>query len=437
MLHVFKQHIEQNFTELLTSKTLLTVSGGVDSMVLLHLFQQLDLNFAVAHCNFQLRSEASDLDEKLVYEYCLENQLCFYSKSFDTASYVSLHKVSIQIGARELRYQWFNDLSIEISADFIATAHHLDDQVETFLINFTRGTGVDGLVGIPEKNGKIIRPLLPFSRDEILKYAHENNITWREDASNASVKYLRNKMRHVIVPVLKNENSAFLKSFQDTLLHLKQTQFLASEAVKHFKKQCILSHNGVFTIDLEKTKVFENSFIYLTSFLKEFYFDKPLEIQKIVDADTGKLLKNHKYTLLKNRSSLVVFENNNENAVNYCISSIENFNYSQFIVNTLEVHAISHISDKNTIFVDADLLKFPIALRKRKEGDVFQPFGFNGFKKVSKFFKDEKLSILEKQNQWILENADQQIIWIVGLRADDRFKVTSNTSKIYKLTTNQ
>lgn len=433
----FKQHLQSNFPALFTSKTLLTVSGGVDSMVLLHLFKCLHLEFLVAHCNFQLRGVESDLDEKLVYDYCLKNNLNFYIKSFNTQNYVNLHKVSIQIAARELRYEWFDRLCIENEMDFIATAHHLDDQVETFLINFTRGTGLDGLVGIPEKNGKIVRPLLPFSREEILKYAYENNVIWREDASNASVKYLRNKMRHLVIPTLKEQNDSFLKSFKETLEHLKQRQLLANDALNHFKNICVTSTNDTYVIHLDKVKKFDAFETYLSAYLKAFSFDRPQEIKKIVAAPTGKLLKNHKYTLLKNRETLVLFEDSNNNSAVYVVNSINELDKLPLIINNLEVNEVGVISDKNTIFVDADLLNFPMVLRKRKEGDVFQPFGLNGFKKVSKFFKDEKLSLVEKEEIWILVNGDEQIVWIIGLRADDRFKVTQNTSKIYKLTTNQ
>ena len=436
MLERFKKHIEQNFNELLTCKTLLTVSGGVDSMVLLHLFQQAHFNFAVAHCNFQLRETESDLDEKLVHDYCLKNNIVYFVNNFDTINYASLNKVSIQIAARDLRYKWFDELSASHGFNFIATAHHLDDQAETFLINFTRGTGIDGLVGIPEKNGKVIRPLLPFSRDEIVHYAKENEIIWREDASNATTKYLRNKIRHKIVPIIKEENPQFLNSFQSTLNHLQEAQFLAAQAMNIFIKECVSETENKVEVNLEKALTFNQPFVYLTHFLKQFGFDNVNEIQKICNAGTGKVLNNAKFTLLNNRNSLQIIDNliiNNEYIYVNSILDVEKY---MFIMKITEVSEFNFVSDKNIIFVNSNLLKWPLVLRKYKTGDVFQPFGLKGFKKVSKFYKDLKLSQFQKQEQWILENGDGNIIWIVGLRADDRFKVTHNTSKIYKLTTN-
>lgn len=436
MLERFKKHIEQNFNELLTCKTLLTVSGGVDSMVLLHLFQQTHLNFVVAHCNFQLRETESDLDEKLVRDYCLQNNIVYFVNNFNTVNYASLNKVSIQIAARDLRYKWFDELSATHGFNFIATAHHLDDQAETFLINFTRGTGIDGLVGIPEKNGKVIRPLLPFSRDKIICYAKENEIIWREDASNATTKYLRNKIRHKIVPILKEENPQFLNSFQSTLNHLQEAQFLAAQAMNIFIKECVSETENRVEVNLEKALTFNQPFVYLTHFLKQFGFDNVNEIKKICNAGTGKVLNNAKFTLLNNRNSLQIIDNlivNNEYIYINDILDVEKY---WFIMKITEVSEFNFVSDKNIIFVNSNLLKWPLVLRKYKTGDVFQPFGLKGFKKVSKFYKDLKLSQFQKQEQWILENGDGNIIWIVGLRADDRFKVTNNKSKIYKLTTN-
>ncbi len=437
MLAQFKQHIEQNFPELLHHQTLLAVSGGVDSMVLLHLFQMLKLDFAVAHCNFQLRDEESDLDEALVQKYCLENKIAFHLKRFDTVTYTNEQNVSIQIAARELRYSWFEELCKQSDYSFVATAHHLDDQVETFLINFTRGTGIGGLVGIPERNGKVVRPLLPFSREEIQKHAVENGILWREDASNQATKYLRNKIRHLIVPVLKEENLNFLQSFQNTLTHLKNTQFLAGEALKFFKEQCVQKSDQHIHINLEQSALFSDYLIYLSEFLKDFGFLSVTEIEKIFKADSGKLLKNDKFTLLKNRGEFIIIKNIEERKSEYHINTVNDFSNLPVSLLLSKVSSIDADSDKNTIFVDAELLKWPLVLRKKKQGETFVPFGMQGIKKVSKFFKDEKLSIVEKDQTWLLVNNDEKIIWIVGLRADNRFRVTSKTNKIYKLSLNQ
>lgn len=437
MLDQFKQHIAQKFPEIFNGKTLLAVSGGVDSMVLLHLYFALKLDFAVAHCNFQLRDNESDLDEKLVADFCIKNNIPFFVERFDTMQIVEARKLSIQIAARELRYNWFKQICIDQNYQFIATAHHLDDQAETFLINFTRGTGIDGLVGIPEKNENIIRPLLSFSREDILKYAIENEIAWREDQSNASTKYLRNKMRHLVLPVLKEENAEFLKSFQNTLNHLKQAQLLANDAVAFFEKDCVKMIDDQLEIDLEKTENFNNNKIYLLQVLKRYGFTSADEIKKICSSEAGKVLKNDQYTILKDRKKLIIFEEKSiSNNIFYIKSKDDVLNLPLFM-NISEVETEEFNTDKRTIFVNSNLLKWPLVLRRKQTGDCFQPFGMNGIKKVSKFFKDEKLSKIQKDNTWILENGDGKIIWIVGLRADDRFKITSNNQKNYKITLNQ
>jgi len=437
MLDQFKQHIVQKIPESFSGKTLLAVSGGVDSMVLLHLYRALKVDFAVAHCNFQLRGVESDLDEKLVTDFCKKNNIPCFVEQFDTMQIVETKKVSIQIAARELRYNWFKQICIDYGYQFIATAHHLDDQAETFLINFTRGTGIDGLVGIPEKNENIIRPLLNFSREDILNYAIENGVAWREDQSNATTKYLRNKMRHLVLPVLKEENAEFLKSFQNTLNHLKQTQLLANDAVAFFEKECVQMNEDQLEIDLEKAQNFSNKKRYLLQVLKKYGFSFIEEVEKICISDAGKVLKNDHYTVLKDREKLIVFKEKKVIDSVFYIKDKNDVLNLPFFMNILEAEKGEFNTNKSTIFVNSNLLKWPLVLKRKQTGDYFQPFGMNGIKKVSKFFKDEKLSKIQKDNTWILENGDGKIIWIVGLRADDRFKITSNNQEIYKITLNQ
>ena len=437
MLDQFKQHITQKIPESVSGKTLLAVSGGVDSMVLLHLYHALKLDFAVAHCNFQLRDNESDLDEKLVADFCRKHNIPYFIERFDTMQFVESRKVSIQIAARELRYNWFKQICADNDYQFIATAHHLDDQAETFLINFNRGTGIDGLVGIPEKNENIIRPLLNFSRDKILNYATENGVEWREDQSNATTKYLRNKMRHLVLPVLKEENTEFLKSFQNTLHHLKQTQLLANDAVTFFENECVKMVDNQLEIYLDKAQDFSNKKYYLLQVLKRYGFSSADEIEKICLSKAGKVLKNDDYTVLKDRNKLIVFKEKLISDDLFCINTKTDVLNLPFFMNISEVEKEEFNSDKCTIFVNSNLLKWPLVLRRKQTGDYFQPFGMNGIKKVSKFFKDEKLKKKKKDNTWILENGDGKVIWIVGLRADDRFKITSNNQQNYKITLNQ
>lgn len=437
MLDQFKQHIKKQFPELQATKTLLAVSGGVDSMVLLDLFRQLKLDFCVAHCNFQLRGNESDLDEELVRTYCINHKIPFFVRQFDTLGYIAEHGGSVQMAARKLRYDWFGNLKAEHGCMWIATAHHVDDQVETFLINFTRGTGIDGLTGIPETNGDVVRPLLPFSREDILLFAQATGIKWREDASNSSVKYLRNKIRHLIVPVLKQQNNHFIKSFQDTISHLQQTKVLADDALNLFVKQCVRTEKETHIIDLEKAAEFGNSSVYLSLVFRDFGFSSVTEMEKILVSETGSVLKNAKYTILKNRGFLCITNNLVVNNYEYCINDINDVKKLPFFMNISEVVMSDVKSDKNSIFVNSNLLKWPLLVRRKKTGDVFQPFGFSGMKKVSKFFKDEKLSKFQKEQAWILVNGDGRIIWLVGLRADDRFKLTNNNQQTYLITLNQ
>src|SRR6476620_3889550 len=230
MFEKFRNHINSNFPFLKEKKLLLAVSGGLDSMVLLHLCKQLGLDITVAHCNFQLRGEESDGDEQFVRSQCEKLDVLLYANRFETKKFAEEQKLSIQLVARKLRYDWFNTLLINNNYDYLLTAHHLDDNLETFLINFTRASGLDGLTGIPKQNGYIVRPLLAFSRNEIETFGQENHIQWRNDTSNASDKYLRNKLRHHVVPVLKEINPGLLSSFETTIYNLQQAQSMVDDA---------------------------------------------------------------------------------------------------------------------------------------------------------------------------------------------------------------
>lgn len=437
MLAKFQKHIQSNFPEIYSNKTLLAVSGGVDSMVLLHLFHALKLPFSVAHCNFNLRGKESDLDQVLVEKFCDDNKVNFYVNNVDTNSYVLQHKVSIQVAARDIRYLWFNELCVANNLSSIATAHHLDDQVETFLINFNRGTGIDGLTGIPERNGKIIRPLLPFSRNDILDYAIANDIVWREDASNATTKYQRNKYRHLVVPIFKELNSDFLNSFLQTQQNLKQTKELANDALSFFEERYVVIDRDVTKIDISIIKNKSLFLSYLQIYLKRFGFLSLTEIVKLIESSTGSVLKNSDYVVLKNRDELIISLVKPINLDFYTINNQKDFHNIGIECLIVDKNSDVIYSDKSTIFVDSEKLIFPMIFRKRIEGDVFQPFGLHGKKTITKFYKDEKLSLFDKEKQWLLVNGDNTIVWVVGLRADDRFKVTNQTKKIYKLTFNQ
>jgi tRNA(Ile)-lysidine synthase len=434
MLQKFQNHINTNFSFLKDKKLLVATSGGMDSMALVHLFQKLKLNFAIAHCNFQLRESESDGDENFVKEYAKSNNInCFITK-FDTKNYSKAHKLSTQVAARNLRYNWFNEILEQEKFDYIVTAHHADDVAETFLINLSRGTGLDGLTGIPSQNGNIIRPLLPFSRTDIGNYVSENNLQWREDSSNASDKYLRNKIRHHIVPVFKEINDSFLQSFQNTLEHLNQEQSLVNDAVQMVYEKVVSEENEQLKIDISTLLRYKNYKAYLYQWLYKYGFSAWDDVYNLVDSQTGKQIFSKNFILLKNRGFLVLSKIHNIENQEFIISSISEIPKFPLKLNLCNLSNISNQS-KCVIFVDENKIQFPLTIRKWKEGDYFYPSGMQGKKKVSKYFKDEKFTLFQKQDTWILES-NKQIVWIIGHRADERFKVENTTQTTIKIAFN-
>ncbi|WP_396162103.1 tRNA lysidine(34) synthetase TilS [Flavobacterium sp.] len=431
MLTKFQNHIDLNFPQLKDKKLFLAVSGGIDSMVLVHLCAQLQLNFEVLHCNFQLRGAESDADLQFVASYCQQQAITIHTQVFDTAAIAAQNKESIQVTARNLRYQWFQEI-ISLGFDYVLTAHHLDDSLETVLINFSRGTGLEGLTGIPAQNGNVIRPLLPFSRDEIENYALENKIQWREDSSNASDKYLRNKIRHSIIPLFKELNAGFLDSFQNTLNHLQQADSLVDDATKLVYEKVVTEKEDQLEINLAQLLKFQNYKAYLYQWLVPYSFSAWNDIYELVEAQSGKQVFSTTHVLLKDREKIILSERQEGNKeLIFIIESKEskvniplNISFCN-VSNQLE-------SDSNCIFVDEDKITFPLTLRKWREGDYFYPSGMTGKKKISKYFKDEKYSLLDKENQWLL-CTDDQIIWVIGKRADQRFLAQTNTLKTIQI----
>jgi tRNA(Ile)-lysidine synthase len=432
MLQKLQNHLQINFSFLKEKKLLLAVSGGIDSMVLVYLFKQLQFDFAVAHCNFQLRGNESNGDEDFVKSICDSLSIPLFAQKFDTKQFAADYKLSIQLAARKLRYDWFYELLEKEDCDYILTAHHLDDSLETFLINFSRGTGLDGLTGIPNQNDKIIRPLLPFSRSDIEVFAKENAIQWREDSSNASDKYLRNKLRHDVIPVLKELNPNLLTSFEKTVENLKQSQSLVEDATKLVYKMVVEESDTLLKINLKELLKLPNYTAYLYQWLKQFEFTAWDDIYDLVYAQSGKQVFSENYVLLKNREYLIlsVRVEEQEDEVFY----VEKNQKDVKIPLNMSICNISDISNANPncIFVDEDKLQFPLTIRKWEEGDYFYPFGMKGKKKLSKYFKDEKLSLIDKSSQWLL-CSDNQIVWVIGKRQDERFKVETNTTNIVQI----
>jgi tRNA(Ile)-lysidine synthase len=427
MIEKFKIHISNNFPFLKGKKLLLAISGGMDSIVMAHLFQTLDYEFALAHCNFQLRGMESFGDQKFVQDFADSNKIPLFITQFDTQAFANDYKFSTQVAARELRYNWFYELLETENYDYILTAHHSDDNIETFLIHLVRGSGLDGFTGIPAQNDSVIRPLLAFSREEISNYAFENGLLWREDSSNASDKYLRNKIRHDLVPILKELNPNFLTSFQNTQKYLKESQAMVEDATIMIYQQVATEIEDEIHFDIEKLTKLPNYKSYLYQWLKEFGFSAWDDIYDLVTSQSGKQVFSGEFRLLKDRHFLILCPMNEIDATEeYFIDENQKEVNLPIKLSFCNKYYNSN-TDNSIIFVDGDKLKYPLVLKRFEKGAVFQPFGMNGkSKKVSKLFKDEKLSLLQKENTWILYS-NNEIVWVVGIRQDERFKIENTT----------
>jgi tRNA(Ile)-lysidine synthase len=429
----FQQHLSKNLPFLKDKKLLLAISGGIDSMILVHLLQQLGYNISIAHCNFKLRGEESDGDEQFIRIFAEKNNIPVFVTHFDTKLFAADNKLSIQLAARQLRYIWFHQLLEENQLDYILTAHHLDDSLETFLINFTRGTGPEGLTGIPQQNDRVVRPLLPFTRDEIEAYAKGNNIEWREDSSNASDKYMRNKLRHDVVPVLKSLNQSFMESFAQTLEHLQQAQSLVQDASVLVYRQVVSEVNNQKHININELKRLPNYKAYLYQWLSPFGFTAWEDIYALTDAQPGKQILANNYRLLKDRDVLILEPQKETDNRIYEVPEGQVETDVPVRLKLAPVDKVLKTSGSNIIYVDAERLKFPLFVRKWQEGDYFYPLGMKGQKKkVSKYFKDEKMSLSEKEDAWLL-CSENQIVWIIGKRADERYRTNQQTTHKLKI----
>ena len=433
MLTNFKNHISNNFPALKGKKILIACSGGLDSVVLSRLFKELNYNISLAHCNFSLRGKESDEDEKFVISLAGMLSIPVFNKKFNTKAYKIKHKLSTQVAARKLRYQWFDEVCAGHSFDYLATAHHLDDDLETFLINLSRGTGLKGLTGIPVMNDKIIRPFLNFPRADILYYAKEKNSTWREDSSNQTTDYLRNKLRIEVIPRLKEVDLNLLNGFQQTQKNLNESASLVNDYMALIKNLIVNKTDEGFEIDIFKLQELPNTNALLYELLAPFGFTAWNDISNLLVAQSGKQIFSETHRIIKNRTSLLLVENNLvQDQETYLIK--ESDKRIDVPIN-LKIEQVEKTSDyiPGIVYLDAQKLKFPLQLRKWQEGDLFYPFGMTGKKKLSKFFKDEKLSLLAKEKTWVLTSSDD-IVWIVGIRADHRFKVETQTKSILKIT---
>jgi tRNA(Ile)-lysidine synthase len=419
-------------------RILIALSGGVDSVVLAHLMLKANYDIALAHCNFHLREEESNRDEAFVRSWAEKNGVRLFVKEFDTFSYMKENKLSLEMAARDLRYQWFSSLLKEYGFSYLATAHHLDDSIETFFINLLRGTGIAGLHGIQAKNDKIIRPLLFATREEILSYAKKNSISFVEDSTNSETKFTRNKIRHNLFPVLRELNPNFEFALKKDIEHLRDTEFVFRREIEKVKQEIIEKEKDVFKIKIERLQELTPLNIYLYEILSEYGFNETHinDILLCLTENSGKQFFSKTHRLLKDRQYIFIDKIKDESKNDFFLINQEQGSLIYPLRMQMEVMRdlkfVNISKSKNIAMLDFDLLKFPLVLRKWRQGDCFVPFGMKKEKKLSDYFTANKYSLIDKENQWIL-CSEEKIIWIVGERIDDRFRISNTTKNILKI----
>ena len=440
MLQRFVDEIENKALFNPTDTVLLAVSGGMDSVTMCELFYMAGYRFAIAHCNFRLRAEASDGDEVFVKQLAERYGVPIHSVAFDTTKYAEENKLSIEEAARNLRYDFFDKLIVQYEYSCVATAHHRDDAIETFMLNLMRGTGIVGLHGILQKNGRIIRPLLCFSRDEISDFIEANNLQYRTDATNATLDYKRNKVRHLLVPLFRELAPAFDKTMQNNMKHIADVEMIYRQDVNTKRNKFVQPHQKGYKISMKDLETLNPLRTYLYEFLSPFGFGETVvqDIIKVRNTTSGKRFLAKDYYLIKDRDYLFEYpyEDDSEDA-KYIIQEND---ICIDVPISLEIHSmensvsVQYDFNRYNAYFDKDKLTFPLCLRKWKNGDKFQPFGMKGKRKISDLFTDQKLSLHDKKNVWLLCNADDEILWVMGLRTDERFKITSQTRNILNIT---
>ena len=428
MLEIVQNQLKDQLNSAEPPHFLLACSGGVDSMVLFDLLLKLDYSFTVAHCNFQLRGKESDADQDFVNTHCESKAVPFVTKAFSTKTFHLERGVSIQMAARELRYDWFNTLIKTGPYTHLLTAHHLNDQIETFLINLSRASGLKGLCGMP--TDRVLRPLLSLTKEQILNYAEKEKIQWREDASNASDDYLRNQLRHHLLPQWKAITPTIQEQLGKSIEKLARAEAALNEQVKQFRAHHFESIDGHIRVSLTALRELKPQAYYLHALFSPFGFHHLNDLIDLLQAQSGKKLISKTHRLIRDRAFLLLDQLTNED-----LSSADVFYWTPDHDLThpiaLQIQEI-HEESKQTAFLDENALKYPLILRKYQEGDYFYPTGMQGKKKLSKFFKDQKYSLLEKEQQWLL-CSENDIVWVIGQRVDARFAASENTINPLKI----
>jgi tRNA(Ile)-lysidine synthase len=416
------------------SKILAAVSGGIDSVLMVHLLKAAGFNFSLAHCNFQLRGDESLHDQEFCKSLADQLHVPFHTTSFDTVKFVADNKLSTQMAARQLRYQWFEEVRQQSGYTVIALAHHQNDAIETILLNLTRGTGIAGMHGILPKNGELVRPLLFLKREEIETVVEENGIAYVEDSSNASAKYGRNKIRLAVIPVLKELNPSLEHTFESNLAHFRGLELLLAQRVGEVKDQLFIKHGNEIHLPLAAIKQMEPKRLLLFNLLREYGFNETAIDDLIagLDSQPGKIVESPGFTLLLDRGKLILTKKQPDKQPAVPINKDDRqAEYGPYKLTIL--HDDSPLIIKNNPMaasVDAGLLKYPLTLRSWQQGDHFYPLGMKERKKLSDFFIGQKVPLHQKNDIPVLVNGNGDIVWVGGYRPDDRYKITEKTKKV-------
>jgi len=406
----------------------------MDSVVMAHLLKSAGFNFGIAHCNFQLRGDESLSDQEFCNNLAGQLRVPFHTTSFDTLKHVEDQKISTQMAARELRYQWFEQVRQQSGYTVITLAHHQNDAIETILLNLTRGTGIAGLHGILPKNGTLVRPLLFLNRNEIQNIVDENHLTYVEDSSNSSVKYARNKIRLEVVPKLKELNPALEHTFENNLAHFRDLELFLEQQVAGLKKELFIPIGNELHISLDGIKKLEPKRLLLFKLLQEYGFNESTidDLISALDKHSGKVFELPGYRLLLDRGKLILTKQNQQPDTETMIGINDHeVNYGNYKLTVLHDDSPLIIKDNPmAVSIDTGLLVYPLTLRSWQQGDHFYPLGMKATKKLSDFFIDQKVPLHEKKEIPLLVNGNDDIIWIGGYRLDERYKVSRKTKKV-------
>ncbi len=442
-----KQFIEKEALFTRKDKILIGVSGGRDSIALLHVLYRLGYDIVVAHCNFHLRGEESNRDSEFVTKHVQDMDVPFYSIDFDTELYARQNKLSIEMAARELRYEWFDSLLKLTGCKYIAVAHHADDVVETFLINMTRGTGLHGLTGIKAKNGNIVRPFLRITRNDINDYIYDNGFDYVEDSTNSEVVYVRNKVRNIIIPALETINPSFRSSTIQSIENLTRAQNFVMHYVELLRNEIVEHRDGMDVLDLEKIRTAPEPIYVLYEILKPYgfsastvyniftcIFEENVSGKQFYSASGVRALRDRdKIFIQLRKDDDDVYADEPEEYEIRNVAAFFNLHLN-FMAEIFDSNSFTIVKDKSVCCIDYKKLTFPLVLRKWKQADSFCPFGMKGRKKLSDFFVDQKFSLFEKENTWVLTDGKcGDIIWVVGHRTDNRFRIDEQTKQILRI----